>query len=109
MILICLNFSLILSAFQRLYDNVHVDVIHAGRSRAAREKAVAKFRKGETWILICTDLVARGVDFRAVNMVINYDLPSSGINYIHRIGKLLPLLLLLLFVMKNMLSPFFIR
>eukprot|EP00522_Entomoneis_paludosa_P006148 CAMPEP_0172444694 /NCGR_PEP_ID=MMETSP1065-20121228/4707_1 /TAXON_ID=265537 /ORGANISM="Amphiprora paludosa, Strain CCMP125" /LENGTH=557 /DNA_ID=CAMNT_0013195329 /DNA_START=6 /DNA_END=1676 /DNA_ORIENTATION=- len=70
-----------------LYDNMHVDVIHAGRSRAARENAVTKFRKGETWVLICTDLVARGVDFRAVNMVINYDLPTSGITYVHRIGR----------------------
>lgn len=70
-----------------LYDGMHVDVIHAGRSRTARENAVAKFRKGETWVLICTDLVARGVDFRAVNMVINYDLPASGITYVHRIGR----------------------
>ena len=31
--------------------------------------------------------MARGVDFRAVNMVINYDLPSSGVNYVHRIGR----------------------
>lgn len=70
-----------------LYDGIHVDVIHAGRSRTARENAVAKFRKGETWVLICTDLVSRGVDFRAVNMVINYDLPTSGITYVHRIGR----------------------
>jgi ATP-dependent RNA helicase DDX52/ROK1 len=70
-----------------LYDGLHVDVIHAGRSRTARDNAVAKFRKGETWVLICTDLVARGVDFRAVNMVINYDLPPSGITYVHRIGR----------------------
>lgn len=70
-----------------LYDGMHVDVIHAGRSRTARDNAVAKFRKGDTWVLICTDLVARGVDFRAVNMVINYDLPTSGITYVHRIGR----------------------
>jgi len=70
-----------------LYEKMHVDVIHAGRSRTARDNAVAKFRKGETWVLICTDLVARGVDFRAVNMVINYDLPTSGISYVHRIGR----------------------
>ncbi|KAG7343795.1 DNA/RNA helicase, superfamily II, SNF2 family protein [Nitzschia inconspicua] len=70
-----------------LYDGLHVDVIHAGRSRTARDNAVARFRKGETWVLICTDLVARGVDFRAVNMVINYDLPTSGITYVHRIGR----------------------
>ena len=70
-----------------VYDGIHVDVIHAGRSKSAREIAVANFRKGETWVLICTDLVARGVDFRAVNMVINYDLPSSGVTYVHRIGR----------------------
>ena len=70
-----------------LYDGIHVDVIHAGRSKSARGNAVAKFRKGETWVLICTDLVSRGVDFRAVNMVINYDLPASGITYVHRIGR----------------------
>lgn len=70
-----------------LYDGIHVDVIHAGRSRTARDNAVAKFRKGETWVLICTDVVSRGVDFRAVNMVINYDLPTSGITYVHRIGR----------------------
>lgn len=70
-----------------LYDGIHVDVIHAGRSQAARHNAVARFRKGDSWVLICTDLVARGVDFRAVNMVINYDLPSSGITYVHRIGR----------------------
>lgn len=70
-----------------LYDGIHVDVIHAGRSKSARENAVAKFRRGDTWVLICTDLVARGVDFRAVKMVINYDLPASGVTYVHRIGR----------------------
>merc|ERR1712028_218595 len=68
-----------------LYEKMHVDVIHAGRSRTARDNAVAKVRRGETWVLICTDLVARGVDFRAVNTVINYDLPANGVSYVHRI------------------------
>ena len=70
-----------------LYDGIHVDVIHAGRSHSHRELAVQKFRRGETWVLICTDLVARGVDFKAVNLVINYDLPSEGVTYVHRIGR----------------------
>jgi ATP-dependent RNA helicase DDX52/ROK1 len=70
-----------------MYDGIRVDVIHAGRSQSARDEAVAKFRGGETWVLICTDLVARGVDFKAVNMVINYDLPTSGVTYVHRIGR----------------------
>lgn len=70
-----------------LYDGIRVDVIHAGRSPSAREASVAKFRKGDTWVLICTDLVARGVDFKAVNLVINYDLPMDGVTYVHRIGR----------------------
>lgn len=43
--------------------------------------------RGDTWVLICTDLVARGVDFKAVNLVINYDLPMEGVTYVHRIGR----------------------
>lgn len=70
-----------------LYDGIRVDVIHAGRSHANRELSVQKFRRGETWVLICTDLVARGVDFKAVNLVINYDLPAEGVTYVHRIGR----------------------
>lgn len=70
-----------------LYDGIRVDVIHAGRSYANRELSVQKFRRGETWVLICTDLVARGVDFKAVNLVINYDLPAEGVTYVHRIGR----------------------
>jgi ATP-dependent RNA helicase DDX52/ROK1 len=70
-----------------LYDGMRVDVIHAGRSHADRELSVQKFRRGDTWILICTDLVARGVDFKAVNLVINYDLPADGVSYVHRIGR----------------------
>jgi len=70
-----------------LYDGIRVDVLHAGRSHAAREGAVTKFRRGETWVLICTDLVARGVDFKGVNLVINYDLPAEGVTYVHRIGR----------------------
>mmetsp|Transcript_10568 Transcript_10568/g.11655 ORF Transcript_10568/g.11655 Transcript_10568/m.11655 type:complete len:607 (-) Transcript_10568:195-2015(-) len=70
-----------------MYDNINVDVVHAGKSQASRDAAVSKFRKGETWVLICTDLCARGMDFKAVNMVINYDLPTSGVTYVHRIGR----------------------
>ena len=40
----------------------------------------------QIWVLICTDLMGRGIDFKGVNMVINYDFPPSAISYIHRIG-----------------------
>lgn len=51
-----------------------------------RENAVDNFRSGKTWVLIATDVIARGMDFKGVNCVINYDFPDSMAAYIHRIG-----------------------
>lgn len=45
------------------------------------------FREGKIWVLICTELMGRGIDFKGVNLVINYDFPQTAIAYIHRIGK----------------------
>lgn len=42
------------------------------------------FRSGDIWVLICTDLMARGIDFKGVNLVVNYDFPQSVVSYIHR-------------------------
>lgn len=39
------------------------------------------------WVLICTELIGRGIDFLGVNLVINFDFPPSAISYIHRIGR----------------------
>lgn len=54
-----------------------------------RENAVDNFRAGKTWVLIATDVIARGMDFKGINSVINYDFPDSPAAYIHRIGKCL--------------------
>lgn len=70
-----------------VYDGVRVDAIHGDRSPAARASAVARFRAGKVWLLIATDVLARGLDFLGVNTVINYDMPSSGTAYVHRIGR----------------------
>jgi len=70
-----------------MYDGVNVDVLHSDKTRAARDAAIDKFRRGDTWFLITTDLCARGMDFKHLNVVINYDLPTSGVSYIHRIGR----------------------
>jgi ATP-dependent RNA helicase DDX52/ROK1 len=70
-----------------LFDGLNVDFIHSGRTSTQREEAVHRFRAGDTWVLICTDLVARGMDFQDVETVINYDLPRSAVSYIHRIGR----------------------
>ncbi|XP_067015407.2 probable ATP-dependent RNA helicase DDX52 isoform X2 [Anabrus simplex] len=52
-----------------------------------RDNVVRSFREGKIWVLICTELMARGIDFKGVNLVINYDFPPSAISYIHRIGR----------------------
>lgn len=70
-----------------IYDGINVDVIHAERSSHQREEIMRRFRCGDVWVMICTDLMARGIDFQGVQMVINYDLPVSAVNYIHRIGR----------------------
>ncbi|KAH9492907.1 DEAD (Asp-Glu-Ala-Asp) box polypeptide 52 [Bulinus truncatus] len=70
-----------------MYDGINIDVIHADRPQEQRDKVVNNFRLGHTWVLICTELMGRGIDFKGVNLVINYDFPTSAISYIHRIGR----------------------
>ncbi|XP_025418764.1 probable ATP-dependent RNA helicase DDX52 [Sipha flava] len=70
-----------------IYDGINVDVIHADRTQQQRDNTVKAFREGKIWVLICTELMGRGIDFKGVNLVINYDFPSSAISYIHRIGR----------------------
>lgn len=70
-----------------IYDGINVDVIHADRTTIQRDNIVRCFREGQIWVLICTELMSRGIDFKGVNLVINYDFPPSAISYIHRIGR----------------------
>ncbi|XP_043282729.1 probable ATP-dependent RNA helicase DDX52 [Venturia canescens] len=70
-----------------IYDGINVDVIHADRTQNQRDKTVRCFREGKIWVLICTELMSRGIDFKGVNLVINYDFPPSAISYVHRIGR----------------------
>nr|XP_061801658.1 probable ATP-dependent RNA helicase DDX52 [Nerophis lumbriciformis] len=70
-----------------VYEGINVDVIHAERTQQQRDNVVESFRCGKIWVLICTALLARGIDFKGVNLVINYDFPTSAVEYIHRIGR----------------------
>ncbi|WZY74051.1 hypothetical protein YC2023_006291 [Brassica napus] len=77
---------------KQLYDelkceDIRVGVIHSDLPPGERENAVDSFRAGETWVLIATDVIARGMDFKGINCVINYDFPDSASAYIHRIGR----------------------
>tara|TARA_B100000795_G_scaffold267335_1_gene251961 strand:- start:2298 stop:3467 length:1170 start_codon:yes stop_codon:yes gene_type:complete len=61
--------------------------IHSEMGQDERNDVVAKFRNGETRILLSTDLLSRGIDVQQVSIVINFDIPYSIDNYIHRIGR----------------------
>ncbi|KAL6841867.1 hypothetical protein ACP4OV_028379 [Aristida adscensionis] len=69
------------------FDDVRADVIHADLTEQQRQDAVDNLRAGKTWVLIATEVIARGMDFKGVNCVINYDFPESAAAYIHRIGR----------------------
>ncbi|MEN9991819.1 MAG: hypothetical protein RLZZ224_1521 [Verrucomicrobiota bacterium] len=63
------------------------DAIHGNKSQAQREKALERFKKGLTPVLVATDVAARGVDVKDVGLVINFDLPNEPEAYVHRIGR----------------------
>ena len=63
------------------------DTIHSDKLQKERESTMQSFRKGETKILIATDVSARGIDIPDVEYVVNYDLPESSEQYVHRVGR----------------------
>ncbi len=67
--------------------NIDSDTIHSDKVQEAREQTMRKFRNGELKTLIATDVSARGIDIPNVEYVINYDLPESLENYVHRVGR----------------------
>ncbi|GAA5989286.1 hypothetical protein JCM5350_003430, partial [Sporobolomyces pararoseus] len=70
-----------------LLDGLSADCIHAERSGEERDLAVKEFAEGKIWALVCTDVMGRGIDFKGVKLVVNYDFPQSAMSYIHRIGR----------------------
>jgi ATP-dependent RNA helicase RhlE len=61
--------------------------IHSQKSQGARTDALSKFKLGQLRILVTTDLLARGIDIQFLPYVINYELPRSPKDYIHRVGR----------------------
>ncbi len=64
-----------------------VDEIHSNLSQARRKKTLDSFRSGKLRILIATDVAARGLDIKGIELVVNYNLPDANIDYVHRIGR----------------------
>jgi ATP-dependent RNA helicase DeaD len=64
-----------------------IDVIHGDLPQSARDRVMRKFRDGDVTILIATDVVGRGIDVSNISHIINYDLPQSSDDYVHRVGR----------------------
>ncbi|KAF4819331.1 ATP-dependent RNA helicase ROK1 [Colletotrichum siamense] len=67
--------------------STRIAALHSGLTDKARAGIMRRFRAGEVWILITTDVLARGVDLAGVNGVVNYDVPGSSAAYVHRAGR----------------------
>lgn len=72
----------------KLWKNgIDAMAIHSKISQKGRTEALAKFKSGELRVLVATDLISRGIDIKFLPYVINYELPRSPKDYIHRIGR----------------------
>lgn len=68
-------------------NGLRVGLIHGNRSQPQRQRAIEQFSKGEVPILVATDVAARGLHIPVIKTVINYDLPVSEEEYVHRVGR----------------------
>jgi ATP-dependent RNA helicase RhlE len=66
---------------------INADAIHGNKSQGARQRALKRFRDGESRVLVATDIAARGIDVDGVSHVINFELPNIPDSYVHRIGR----------------------
>lgn len=74
--------------FQLLtFEKINVDMLTSERTELQRKITIKQFRQGIVWVLITTDVLGRGVDFKGVNVVINWDMPKSVPDYVHRVGR----------------------
>ncbi|GAB3728759.1 DEAD/DEAH box helicase [Spirosoma lituiforme] len=68
-------------------NGIQAAAIHSGKTQGARTDALTKFKAGKLTVLVATDLISRGIDIQLLPHVINFELPRSPKDYIHRIGR----------------------
>lgn len=66
---------------------IQSEAIHGNKSQAQRQKALSGFKSGKIKVMVATDIAARGIDIKELQIVINYDLPDAAETYVHRIGR----------------------
>jgi ATP-dependent RNA helicase RhlE len=74
-------------AHQLRRDRIQADAIHGDKSQAERLAALEAFKAGKTAVLVATDVASRGLDIEGLPQVINFDIPHSPEDYVHRIGR----------------------
>ena len=67
--------------------NYEVKAVSSDLVQKDREDALRKFKSKQTRVLVATDVLSRGIDIKGINLVINYDVPGDGEDYVHRIGR----------------------
>jgi len=70
-----------------LKHKIDARAIHSKKSQGSRTESLAHFKSGKLRVLVATDLMARGIDINELPFVINYELPRSPKDYVHRIGR----------------------
>jgi ATP-dependent RNA helicase DDX5/DBP2 len=68
-------------------ENLNVRAIHGDKTQQDRDEALADFKAGRISVLVATDVAARGLDVKDVRIVINFDMPNTIEDYVHRIGR----------------------
>ncbi|RJG42634.1 DEAD/DEAH box helicase [Motilimonas pumila] len=66
---------------------IAAEVFHSDKAQATRQRILDGFKQGQTQVLIATDIAARGIDIEKLPVVINFELPRSPADYMHRIGR----------------------
>ena len=74
-------------AYQLNRDGIHTTAIHGDKSQPERLQALADFKSGKVRVLVATDVAARGLDIEDLPHVVNFELPNSPEDYVHRIGR----------------------
>lgn len=66
---------------------IQSEAIHGNKSQVQRQRVLTDFKSGKVKVMVATDIAARGIDIRELEMVINFDLPDVAETYVHRIGR----------------------
>ncbi len=79
----------IVKKLSRELNRAHIynDEIHSDLEQSVREQVLLKFKNGNCKIIVATDVISRGIDIDNIDLVINYDVPNDGEDYVHRIGR----------------------